>query len=289
MRLARRRSRPLEEGESYYISMTDMMVGVLFIFIILLSFFALQYRSTTAALTQAKDAQTAALLTVATALEPESVQAEIDHAHHVVCLPERALGVGAGADRRCFAYSPETPKPAAAAESRQATADLINFVTADLGAGHIAVKGDAQNDNLSFSADDLFLPGTADLSPNGQAVASRLAASLAERLPCFGYGAPAPAACPDGKLAVVNVASQAGFDAFSAAGRQAAALSLQRSVALHQALTAAQPVLGRLTNAPPGQPGAQPLLRVATFGQSDTHALPAGAGQTLSIIFQPAS
>jgi hypothetical protein len=36
-----------EEGENYFISMTDMMVGVLFIFIIMLMVFALEFRTTT--------------------------------------------------------------------------------------------------------------------------------------------------------------------------------------------------------------------------------------------------
>src|SRR5690242_6108621 len=35
---------PIEEEESYFISMTDLMVGLLFIFIIMLMVFALQYR-----------------------------------------------------------------------------------------------------------------------------------------------------------------------------------------------------------------------------------------------------
>jgi hypothetical protein len=34
----------VEEDESYFISMTDLMVGLLFIFIIMLMVFALQYR-----------------------------------------------------------------------------------------------------------------------------------------------------------------------------------------------------------------------------------------------------
>lgn len=38
---------PTEEGENYFISMTDMMVGVLFIFIIMLMVFALDWRNTT--------------------------------------------------------------------------------------------------------------------------------------------------------------------------------------------------------------------------------------------------
>ncbi|MFT3997365.1 MAG: hypothetical protein QM667_08155 [Asticcacaulis sp.] len=66
MRFRHRRADELEEGESYYVSMTDLMVGVLFIFIIMLAYFALHFRDTTAELTSAKDAQTTALLKVAT-------------------------------------------------------------------------------------------------------------------------------------------------------------------------------------------------------------------------------
>ena len=36
-----------EEGENYFIAMTDMMVGILFIFILMLMAFALDFRSTT--------------------------------------------------------------------------------------------------------------------------------------------------------------------------------------------------------------------------------------------------
>lgn len=36
-----------EEEENYFVSMTDMMIGVLFIFIIMLMVFALDYRSKT--------------------------------------------------------------------------------------------------------------------------------------------------------------------------------------------------------------------------------------------------
>ena len=35
---------PTEESENYFISMTDMMVGMLFIFLIMLMVFALNYR-----------------------------------------------------------------------------------------------------------------------------------------------------------------------------------------------------------------------------------------------------
>ena len=47
------RRRPPEEGESYFMSMTDMMVGLLLIFIILLAYFALNLQSKTEELTGA--------------------------------------------------------------------------------------------------------------------------------------------------------------------------------------------------------------------------------------------
>lgn len=51
MDLPMRRRRHTEEGESYFMSMTDMMVGLLLIFIILLAYFALQLQTKTAELT----------------------------------------------------------------------------------------------------------------------------------------------------------------------------------------------------------------------------------------------
>lgn len=56
-----RRSRNEEEEESYFISMADMMVGLLFIFIILLLYFALQMKEATAQLKGANDDRTVLL------------------------------------------------------------------------------------------------------------------------------------------------------------------------------------------------------------------------------------
>jgi hypothetical protein len=67
-----------------------------------------------------------------------------------------------------------------------------------------------------------------------------------------------------------------------------ASLALQRAAAFHQALTAAQPALASLRNAPAGQPGSQPLLRVASVGQSQEGASKVGDDQTVSIQFQMA-
>ncbi len=285
-RARRRRTPDLEEGESYYVSMTDMMVGVIFIFIIMLSYFALQFRQSTKALTEAKHPETAALLQTATALTPRDVTVEIDEKARVLCVPGTVFG-GAEADRRCFSYAPPSNASGLAIAASDAQKTLMGFLDADLRDAGAPLVGDTAGGALSFSADALFEPGSSTLSAGGRVIADQVAASLAQRLPCLSYGGATSATCPEGeaKLALVNVVSQTNLDAFTAEGQKAAALSLARSAAFHQGLTRAQPMLGALRSAPAGQPGSQPLLRVASVGQSQEGASRAGEGQTVSIQF----
>ena len=70
---SRRRS-AAEEDEGYFVSMSDMLTGLLFVFIILLLFFAFQFRKTTEELTGANEARKALLR----ALEQELVQQKVD-------------------------------------------------------------------------------------------------------------------------------------------------------------------------------------------------------------------
>ncbi len=289
MRRKRGRTVDVEEGESYYVSMTDMMVGVIFIFIIMLSYFAFEFRSTTAKLTTARHPETAALLQTAANLTPKTADIEIDYKAQVLCVPEAALsetGQGAAGQRRCFGFSSPTKGSAEVATGADAQKLLMQSLDADLRDAKVPSAVDPAGAALGFPADQLFVQGTAALSPNGQRIAGEVARALARRLPCLGYGVAADADCPDGpKLAVANVTAQTNLDAFSAEGQQAASLALRRAAAFHQALTAAQPSLAALRNAPPGQPGSQPLLRVSSIGQSQEGASKAGDDQMVSIQF----
>jgi hypothetical protein len=294
MRRKRGRTVDVEEGESYYVSMTDMMVGVIFIFIIMLSYFAFEFRSTTAKLTTAGHPETAALLQTAANLTPKTADIEIDYKAQVLCVPETALsetGKGAAGQRRCFAFSPPTQATAETASVIDAQKLLMQALDADLRDRKVTLAGDPSGGSLAFRADQLFSPGTADLSADGRRIAGDVAGVLMKRLPCLGYGVAAGGDCDDKgpKLAVVNVVAQTNLDAFSAEGQQAASLALRRAAAFHQALTAAQPALGALRNAPPAQPGSQPLLRVASLGQSQEGASKVGDDQTVSIQFQMGS
>ena len=293
MRRRRGRSADVEEGESYYVSMTDMMVGVIFIFIIMLSYFAFEFRSTTVKLKTSKQPETAALLADAAALEPRNADIEIDYAARVLCVPETVLsktGDGVSGERRCFSFSPPAKASAQAVSVIDAQSLLLEALAADLRDAKAPLQGPVSNDTLAFKTSQIFQDGTATLSPDGQRIAGQVAQALARRLPCLGYGAPAGAGCDGGepKLAVVNVVGQTSLDAFTPEGQQAAALALQRAVAFHRALTAAQPMLATLRNVPVGQTGSQPLLRVASVGQSQEAASKVGDDQTVSIQFRMA-
>lgn len=289
MRFRHRRADELEEGESYYVSMTDLMVGVLFIFIIMLAYFALHFQATTTELTTAKDGQTTALLQVATDLQSKTVTLDIDYKNRVVCLPGQALTEdGTGTDRKCFAYSGEGTEDSATEVQRRVAATQATFSAAlsgDLQSRSVEATVNMSDGSTVYDADKLFVPGTATLSPDGQAAARETAAALAQRLPCFSYGAPANNCASDQKMASVIVVATADINAFTAEGRAAQALSLERSVVFHQALTAAQPVLATLRTKPDG---GETLLRVASIGNSRDTAPASGTGKTLMIQFHMA-
>jgi flagellar motor protein MotB len=85
------RARYHKEEESYFVSMTDMMVGLLFIFIIMLMYFALQFQATTKALVSADDTRTAILEEIKQSLAEQGVQIQIFPESGVLRLPDEIL------------------------------------------------------------------------------------------------------------------------------------------------------------------------------------------------------
>lgn len=86
-----RRSRSEEEEESYFVSMADMMVGLLFIFIILLLYFALQFRQNLIENTGANNARKELLSTLKDDLDKRGVQVQVDDRTGVLRLPDELL------------------------------------------------------------------------------------------------------------------------------------------------------------------------------------------------------
>jgi len=278
MIFSHRRARESVESESYYVSMTDMLVGVVFIFIIMLSFFALHYRETTEAVTKAADKQTVALLQTAGPMQAIQTTIEVDAQKKIVCLPGSVLVEGEApgdSNRHCFAYSNTVASQEEAQDvSQQMASDLI------VGLGDTpvtATKGGPGT--LTFDAAKLFMDGANVLTPEGQKTAEMAAAQLVQKLPCYGYGQDTTGCAQKLKVNAIYVGAGIGFDPFTDAGRAAQALAIDRAVAFHDAMVKAQPQLQTITTK------SGPLLRVSSNAWSVSNANSADQGR-ISLHFE---
>jgi len=77
-----------KEEESYFVSMTDMMVGLLFVFLIMLMYFALQYKDNAQELLTADATRTTILEQLKESLKREGVEVQIDTETGVLRLPD---------------------------------------------------------------------------------------------------------------------------------------------------------------------------------------------------------
>jgi flagellar motor protein MotB len=89
---------PVAETENYFISMTDMMVGLIFIFVILLMYYALQFRDVTDQLTGADRTRSQILTQLQSSLRDKGVTVTIDAQNGILRLPDAILFDPAHAD-----------------------------------------------------------------------------------------------------------------------------------------------------------------------------------------------
>jgi chemotaxis protein MotB len=153
-----RRSRSEEEEESYFVSMADMMVGLLFIFIILLLYFALQFRQTTDTLTSAGQTRREILETLKERLDrrlrPYYLTVRIDVETGVLSLPNSILF-----ETGQFELSPQ---------GRQAVGIVADELSAVLPCYSDTVPGGPQCRGRAIAAnkiDAIFIEGHTDRDP----------------------------------------------------------------------------------------------------------------------------
>ncbi len=79
------------EEENYFVSMTDMMVGLVFIFIIILMYYALQFRDVTDQLAGADQTREEILSDLKQSLKLKGVTVEIDYQNGILRLPDAIL------------------------------------------------------------------------------------------------------------------------------------------------------------------------------------------------------
>jgi chemotaxis protein MotB len=81
----------LADEENYFVSMTDLMVGLVFIFIILLMYFALQFQEETKKLTESDETRSEILEQLQETLKARGVEVIIDRDNGVLRLPDSIL------------------------------------------------------------------------------------------------------------------------------------------------------------------------------------------------------
>ena len=159
----RRRQRG-EHEESYFVSMTDMMVGLVFVLLVMLIYYALQYKQTTNELTDTKVQRAQLLQNIQARLKKQNVQVIIDTDTGVLRLPEDVLfdkgsdvvkpggvevlhkvGVAIEAESPCFTAA----HPAAGCPATASGLESV-FVEGHTDSDQMSVGG---RDNWNLSAD----------------------------------------------------------------------------------------------------------------------------------------
>lgn len=210
----RARRKPAEEAESYFVSMTDMMVGLLFIFIIMLVYFAIDYQEMTAELSE-------------TQLEYQET--------------------------------------VAALSSAQSTrTELLKSLEKSLKDRGVEVTIDTNTGVLRLPEELLFGKGAWELAPANSRQIGIVAATMADILPCYTYGA----ICAEGSRAIHTIDAifieghtdsdpmRGGMDNYD--------LSMRRAVTTFRALRQSEPLLETLRNGADEE--AQSILGVSGYG-----------------------
>lgn len=219
-----------EESESYFISMSDLMAGVLFLFIIMLTNFALQIRSAPPGKASGSATHSLTKIAQADALKLEQAKA-------AAAAASTKIG--------------PAPPPDARAAALLAMGDYLK-------ARRIDVTVDVANGALRFPNAGLF-QGTG-VSPGGQQTLAALGDAMRQVLPCFAeIGIPKPTNCPTGVGRIGAVFVEGHSDTGSP---QDWAASVAQGSAAFQGLMQAQPELQKLQTAA----GGQSIVSVSGYG-----------------------
>lgn len=184
-----------EDGEGYFASVSDLMVGILFVFLLMLTVFALSYR-------EAEQEQTVALeryerLRVETerqealaraaaaeamrqeAIAREATEEAIRQQQRAAVLQDRNKRLQSALDAAVARLQREIK------EREEARADLLARLAEGLAARGVAFRVDQQSGVLRLSEDVPFDTGRSDLTERTRRTVQVLADVLQRVLPCF--------------------------------------------------------------------------------------------------------
>jgi len=243
-----------EEPEGYLASVSDLMAGLLFVFIIALFVFALQLTTATADAQHQRAAAEASRL----AQEAELDAMRQDARAEIAALREEVSG-GLGNEVRRLEE--------ALGRARAHRSELLSSLQGSLERRGVPVTLDADTGVLRLSDRILFGSGRADLPPGGPAreVARALADALAAILPCYASGAEDRVGCAGVGGAVIDAVFVEGHTDRRRLGLGERdgnyELSANRALNTYAAIQAARPELWELRNS-----AGLPLLGVSGYG-----------------------
>ena len=242
-----------EEAEGYFASISDLMVGILFIFLLMLTVFALNFAD------EDKDAEIRRLQAQLdqTVAERDRAAVERDQARVKLAkldteLAELVARVGAI----------EAELDTAGERLRNARADLLQHIQANLAGRGVNVEVSAQQDVLRLPSEELFALGASTFTAHGQERITAVLDELGRLLPCYAAHADtAPSSCPAAASPIFETVLIEGHtDALPADNWR---LSTDRARAVLDMIQRQHAGLGALRNAV-----GQPMLGLAGYGDS---------------------
>ena len=260
-----------EEGEGYFASVSDLMVGVLFVFLLMLTVFALNFRDAEQAQMVERQKYEQALKDLEQqrqrTAEQEALarEAQIEAKRQEANAQREALENERLRDllRRAMTQITQDIEDREAARLR-----LLASLQRALHDRHIEVALDPTSGILRLSGDLLFPTGSASLGPQAHVVVQTLSDVLMKTLPCYS-GTGTSEGCDKSESVLETVLVEGHTDrqrflSLDASGSQDRndRLSADRALAVFLELRRSQPGLDALRNA-----SNLPLIGISGYGE----------------------
>jgi flagellar motor protein MotB len=262
-----------EDGDGYFASVSDLMVGILFVFLLMLTVFALNYREAEQdQLVQRSILEQQKLETERQRAEAERQRQEANRLRHEAEVEQQKNLMLRGVLHQALDRLEQDIQ-----QREQARQSLLTTLDRQLRERGVQVVIDQRSGVLRLSGDLLFATGSAALSPDAQRTVRVLAEVLAQTLPCYSAD-PVPPGCAAGSVPVLETVMVEGHTDHRPIGTNARyrdndQLSTERALAVFAELRRNQPGLDAVRNAD----GLQ-LLGEAGYG--DRRPLPDAQGMT---------
>ncbi|ACI99728.1 OmpA family protein [Rhodospirillum centenum] len=249
-----------ETEEGYFASISDLMIGILFIFLLMLTVFALNFRNAEEKVVDLSRYEE--VVNEARRLTEEAAKQKQENEELRRLLTQAVAQLERDIESR-----------------RSMRNQMLQSLEASLDRQGVRVTLDPESGILRLSGDLLFETGKAVYREEADRTVKVMADILGSVLPCFAEGA--SVACPGERMPILEAVLVEGhtdrqpFRNVPPAQSQALndRLSTERALAVFQSLRETSPVLETLRN-----PSGQPLLGVSGYGER--RPLPEAQGTT---------